>query len=237
MRHLAIAIVALCLTGCGLVEVREPEAVATLRQEVEAATSARAHAERQADAAVKTSAEAREAAAKARQEAEAARALADEKDGQVRRLDRLADQLRNQEVAGGIRRASWWAIAAGGLALVAGIVLAVWLQAPFALRVAACGGAVIAVGLVGLWLAPHWLWVAWLAGGIAIAAALAEQMATFRRSEDRKQFISDMAHDFAMQIASDGGDERHLRCIPALAWDLAEDMQTEREKRGLEPSV
>jgi hypothetical protein len=63
----------------------------------------------------------------------------------------------------------------------------------------------------------------------------AEQMATFRRAEERKTYVSDHAHDFAVALMQDGGDEAHLRCIPALAFDLAQEMQREREARGLEP--
>ncbi len=201
MRALILAC-SLLLTGCGLVEVREPEAVATLRQEIQAATSARADAELQADAAIRTSAQAREAEARARQERDAAREIADEKDGEVRRLDRLANELRNQEIAAGIRRASWWSIAAGGLALVAGIALAIWLHAPYALRLAGSGAAVVVVGLVGRWIAPHWLWVAWVAGALAVLAALVVAARAYLHQQRALSLTAGLADD--LEAAQDG---------------------------------
>ena len=158
----------MCLHGCGTGIPARPD----VSKSVTEAVAARVEAEHTADAAIKTSAEARDAANVARSEARAARDLADEKDGQVKRLEALAVDLQNAEIARRITLASWWLAGVGLIVAAVGSFLFLRFQSRTAGIAALCGIGCIGAGVLGMWLAPHWILVAWSFGAVLLTAAI-----------------------------------------------------------------
>jgi hypothetical protein len=165
-----ILITAACLLGCP--SPRPPEPPPEPGTELAAAVRAKVEAERLAAVAVRTSRDATAAAQDARQDAAAARALADEKDGQAKALEATARTLRSQEIASRLSTYAWWLVGIGALSGLAGLAMMLYLPGKVALAVATLGGSVAALGLLGLWLAPWWLTIAWVAGAVVAVAAI-----------------------------------------------------------------
>ncbi len=172
-RHRFNLLVALCvammlaaLCGCG--DVARPGAAVptTSDSRLSDAIKAKAAADARAAEAIKTSQEATDAAQSARQDAAAARALADEKDGQAKALESTARALRSQEIASRLATYAWWLVGIGALSGLAGLAMMLYLPGKVAMIVATLGAAVTALGLLGLWLAPWWLTIAWVAGAV-----------------------------------------------------------------------
>ncbi len=155
----------LALSGCA-VESR-PTPVPTPKTPIEEKIEAIAQ---ERDAAIKTSADAREAAKKARAEADAARKIADEKDAEARHFEDLNGKLRNQEIAGRIAIWSWVLAGAGAIGLLVGVWLCLRFPGKTALSVAISGAAALGLGLLGVWIAPHWLLAVWGVAGLAVLA-------------------------------------------------------------------
>ncbi len=164
---LAIALAFMC--SCGSVERVVPLPKTPMEEKVEAIAKER-------DEAVKTSADAKEAAKKARAEADAARKLADEKDKEAQHYEGLARTLRNQEIASRIAIWSWILAAAGAVGVLVGGWLCLRFPSKTSVTIAVTGAIALGLGLVGVWLAPHWITVAW-AFAILVVLALAGGMA------------------------------------------------------------
>ena len=158
----------MALSSCAVVPSPGP----ALSDQLKVELNARVKAEHQADEAIKTSTDARAAANEARAEARAARQLADEKDGDAKRLEKLATDLRNQEIASRIAFASW---SIGGIGLIV-VIVAGFLWIRFESRTAGvaalCGLGCLGISGIGLWLAPHWLLVAWIFGAVLLVVIL-----------------------------------------------------------------
>ena len=154
----------LFLVGCSLV----PQPSPVIADQIKAATAAKVEAEHKADAAIKTSADARRAESSAREEARAALALAAEKTGEADRLGKEAVSLRNAEIADKITIYSWIMIGVGVITGAVGAFIGVRFQSKTGMVVALCGGIAVGTGIVGLFLAPHWLLVAWVFVGALI---------------------------------------------------------------------
>jgi hypothetical protein len=146
------------LASCAIV----PQPGAALVDQIKTATAAKAEAERTADSAIKTSADARKAESLAREEASAALALAAEKTGEADRLGREAVALRSGEISERITIYSWIMIGVGVITGVVGAFIGIRFQSKSGLTVALCGGIAVGAGIVGLFMAPHWLLVAWV---------------------------------------------------------------------------
>jgi hypothetical protein len=155
------------MSSCSL--ARQP--IETTKQSIEQVIAEKAAAEQQRDQAITTSAQAKQAASLARKDAESAKAYAEEKDQEAKRLDKIASDLRTQEISAGITRASWWFSGSGILALAGGIFLFLRFGSKTGLTIAITGAAAFAIGIIGLLIAPHWIAYAW-GGAIALLLAL-----------------------------------------------------------------
>ena len=162
---LLLVIISLFLVGCSM---PTPE----LAQSVKAEIEKRQAAEVERDAAIHTSMDARAAADHSRDEARTLRALADEKDSEAKRLDAAAKRLRNQEISDRIAVASWWLIGAGVIATGVALFMALRFGGRTAWTGVIAGGGTVALGFVGLALAPWWLPMAWVIGVLAVGAAV-----------------------------------------------------------------
>ncbi len=177
LRHSALlGLLAALLVSAGCAAGRAVEIATAPVATVAALVEARVAAEHTSAEALKTSKDATQAAQEARQEARAARALADEKDGEAKRLEGVAEALRRAEIAHQIAIYGWCMIISGALGSLVGAFLVIRLGGKTAWTVLLIGAGTLALGLVALVLAPHWVLVAWsaaivslliLAGGLA----------------------------------------------------------------------
>lgn len=170
MKYCILLPLFLVLGACGDVRVEPPKGPAPT---IEQLTVEKADADRKADAAIKTSADATKAAQDAKANERAALALAAKYHTDADAFAKEASDLRTAEIAHAIRIASVWTTLAGLLACVAGVFLCVRFplnKTPWAVFIS--GGIVLGLGLFGIMAAPHWILAAWISGAAAIAAAV-----------------------------------------------------------------
>jgi hypothetical protein len=220
---LLLAVLLVILAGCGDVRLGPadpPKPPPSVAEWVKPEVEARAKAESERDAAIKTSVDARQDAIKARQEAAAARSLAAEKEAEATRLDGVAKAMERAEVASSIRRWSWWLVGVGLLAAVAAIPIAIWLGAVrTAAILAGCGIGVAGIGFVGLWLAPAWVIIARAVGGVLALAVLGAGTWAARRiwmASREAAAHGDRVEDAALSAAGSISEDVRLRIATAV---------------------
>lgn len=176
MKYL-LFVVMFALVGCGdLIRVDPPNKDKAPPKTLEESIQQTEEANARADAAIKTSADAKSEAVKARQEAKAAYAVGDAATKRADGFEKEAKKIHEEEVATKIFVASWWTFAIGALTTLVGIFLCVRFPSKTSLAIAVSGAGVACLGLVGVWLAPHWMMVAWVSGA-ALLIGLAGGMA------------------------------------------------------------
>lgn len=164
---------------------------------IEQAVKDKVEAEKKADAAIKTSDDAKKAAQDARNEAAAARALADEKDGEAKKYEKQAADLRTQEIAAQITRYSWWLVGVGAFAAIAAGFLLFYAPGNLAIAIEASGIGLTALGLFGLWAAPHWLALACGFAIVVCAGLVGVLIWEIRRHHDALHSLWDKTQDEA----------------------------------------
>jgi hypothetical protein len=132
---------------------------------------AEAQARQERDAAIKTSQDAKAAAFEERQKRDAALELAGKYDSEAKRLDKVAKELKAQEIAGKISFYSWLTFGAGALAFGIGLFLLVRFGGKTALTLTISGASTAVLGLIGVWIAPWWATIA-LIGAIILVSGL-----------------------------------------------------------------
>ena len=174
MKTILIAILLLFSFGCsGRDPIHKDEIPVSSATEAKIQTLivAEAKARQERDAAIKTSKDATAAAFEERQKRDAALELAGKYDFEAKRLDKVAKELKAQEIAGKISFYSWLTFGAGALAFGIGLFLLVRFGGKTALTLTISGAVGAVVGLIGVWIAPWWATIA-LIGAIILVSGL-----------------------------------------------------------------
>lgn len=197
MRLLIISIALLFMVACS---TRQPKQDQSPTKNIKELIAEKTEMQSKLDQSITTSAQAKQAAGKARQEAEIARGIASEKDREAKSLDAIAKNLRKEEVAANISRASWWITGIGALALGLGIFLFLRLGGKTAIGIAIAGACGLSLGVVGLLIAPHWIAWAWGGAGvlgIAMVAGVVYLLRNhFRASSEMVQGVQNLKKQF-----------------------------------------
>jgi hypothetical protein len=236
------ALAALGLTGCfgPRIELPPPSKEDT-KSRIELLTQEKEAATQMADDLIKTSQQAKDEITKQRRDIAAAQELIAEKEGRIKSLTRLQEELRNQEIASEIRKISWYTVATGAALLVFGVLLMIFGNSPAgAVIMAATGGktaiyaiaggaVVLGLGLFGLWAAPHWIWGAWIAGA-AVAAAVAGVILKVLRDK----ILENAQGHTAVALAAEYGDK--MEALVKQAQQMLEPAAAQRLEQALKDS-
>lgn len=174
MKNTIFAILFLFLLGCSHrnpVHKDEIPVSSATEARIQTLIVAEAKARQERDAAIKTSKDAVQAAFEERQKRDAALELAGKYDSEAKRLDKVAKELKRQEVASKISFYSWLTFGAGALAFGIGLFLFLKFGGKTALTLLISGASVAVLGLIGVWIAPWWATIA-LVGAITLVSGV-----------------------------------------------------------------
>jgi hypothetical protein len=222
----------LLIAGCDNIgQTTDQAQLPTVETDLAKSEQARRRAEEERTAAVKTSKDAIAARQEALDKQHAAEQLAAQYGAEAAALAKKAAELREQEIAGAIRRWSVGAIVAGLLAAAVGAFL--WLK----LGLAKTGGCLLigglasaACGLAGLWLAAWWLLIARSLAALVCLALLAAVAWTIRRlvlTAREGAAHGDRLEDAVLRAGNELGAEASERISWAIA--QAKDMSSKAQ--------